>query len=396
MAKTNWTPLLIGIIVLMVAVFAISQLGGDEETYTPPPPPPPAQTPLPVGVVPTVAPANIVSAKPLNSGAFDLYLKAMNGGTGTTSNVILLDPKKHAYDVDGVLSVVSLKPFNEARTKYEIMKVHYNLGLDGLTSINGGTPKALTPTSGLWEEAQLSARVGDQLIVFTYLDTTPARNENISTVKLMTLTDFYRETGKWVAQTSQGETAWNLFQYADYQWVDGSDSNATAYTYGDSGTAASNAVMTWYTRAWAIGEKCNDCGIFVNATTNFTSKFKSLVINDKFGHSAKFTTLTKAGNFGGDDPRGIAANILNTASDPRAWYWVGYIPDDFMTTYTTGDKNRVSWELTSDTYGSNVTMQFAIVQNAKALISNNGPFVIRNYFALKFANTATSAWNEVT
>lgn len=337
-----------------------------------------------------VAPAPATGA--LNSGELELFLKDMRGNNGGTSYVLLLDPKVHALDADGAKVADSKKPVDLSKTRYNIMQIHYNKGLDGLTSINGGTPKAISAASGEWSETQLTGKIGDQVLVYTYVDTTPAAGENASTVDLMTLSDFYRETGKWVAQDAQSKTAWDLYNYATYDWYDGTDTNVNNYTIADSGTAASNQVVTWYSRASQQGEYCVDCSIYLKMPTNYSSKFKSLVVTDKFGHSAKYAVQGKAENFAGY--KSLAATILATASDPYSWYYMGDIPADMVTLYTAGDKNRLTWELTTDTYGSNMTITFNMVQNAKAEISNNGPFTIADDMPIKFSNGATSEFND--
>lgn len=326
----------------------------------------------------TAVPSGII-----NTGELELLLLDSQGLTGTSSKALLLSPTVHAkFKADG--------SFDKTATRYNIMKTHYDEGLEGLTAFGGGTPKDITVSSGEWSEAQLSGKKGDKVLVYTYVDTAPGATDNISTAELMTLVDFYRETGKWVAQTPDGRVKWNLYSHATYDWYDGTDTNVNNYSLADAASALSNEVVTWYSRAGVKGEMVPDGAIYLKAPSNYTAKFKSLTITDKFGHSKKYTGMAKAENFDSNDPRSIASTVLSSATDPHSWYFIGYIPDDFVTLYTSGDKNRMTWELETDSYGSNVTVTFNVVQNAKGLSSNNAPFIIADEFDVAFVNLAVT------
>ena len=379
MTKKESSNLLIpGLLIAVVVLGALLLFGGDKgdvSTGT-------VIDPSTGEVVPAAVPVAPVAAN-INTGELELMLLDSQGLTGTSSKALLLDPVTHAkYSTDG--------KFDKSATRYNIMKTHYDKGLDGLTAFGGGTPKDITVSSGEWSEAQLSGRKGDKVLVYTYVDTSPAATENISSTELMTLMDFYRETGKWVAQTPEGTVKWNLYSYATYDWRDGTDTNVNNYSLADAATALSNQVITWYSRAGVKGEQVPDGAIYLKAPSNYTAKFKSLTLTDKFGHSQKYTGMSKAENFNSDDPRSVASTVLSSATSPWSWYFIGYLPTDMVTLYTSGDKNRVTWELESDSYGSNVTVTFNVVQNARALSSNNGPFVIADEFDIAFVDIATT------
>lgn len=372
MAKKSGNNLITPIALLAVIVIGGMLLFGGQ---APAPGGAPALPSLPGAQPATPAQAN------LNVGELELFLKSATGITaGADSSLILLDKNAHWKG-------------SEDATRYDLMRIHYDKGLDGMTSMTGGTPKAITASSGEWSEAGLSARIGDEFVVYTYKDTSPASTENKSTAKLLKLVDFYRETGKWVAQTADGKASWNLYNYGDYDFFDGTDSEKNFYTYGDSGSADSNKVISWYTRANAQGEECVDCSVYIDAPSNYTSKFKSLTLTDKFGHSVKYTTMSKAENFAGDDSRGIASTVLSAAQTNNYHYYIGDIPKDFVTLYTSADANRLTWELNTDTYGTNVTVKFNVVQNAKAAISNNGPFTITDDFVVELSTNTTSTFS---
>lgn len=320
------------------------------------------------------------------SGELELFLKNAIGGTGVSSKVLLLDPTVHAkYDKDG--------KFDPVATRYSIMEIHYNKGLDGLTSVNGGTAKDISVSSGEWSETQLKGKIGDKVLIYTYVDTSPAAGENASTAHLLTLINYKDTVDKWVFQDENGDTAWNLYGYASYDMYDGTDTTADSLTYGDGGSADANTVNTWYSRSSQLGEKCVDCYVYLKAPSNITGKFKSLSISDKSGKSVKFTTLSKAENFAGDDPRGIAGTLLTAANySDYYWYYVGDI-SSLNTLYDAGDKNRLTWELTTDTYGKDIIVTFAVIENAKALISNNGGFTIADDIDFRYSDGSSSGYN---
>ncbi len=339
-----------------------------------------------------VAPAAPAAASQQNVGEIDIALKDMQGNNGGTSNMLLLNPKYAKYDA-------TTGAFMPDATRYAIMNIHYNQGLDGLTSITGGSPRVITASSGTWTESSLQGKIGDKVLVYTYVNTSPVATQNESTAHVITLKDFYRETGKWVFATDDGLVSWNLYDYANYNWFTGTDTAAVNYTIADNGVTAANQIIDWYSRAGMKGELCADCSIYLKAPSNFTGKFHSLSLNDKQGHSVKFTSLSPANNF--NDYRQRAATVLASATAGSAggdstytWYYVGDIPDSFVTLYTAGDKNRLTWEMSTDTYGSNMTVVYTVVQNAGAEVTSNGPFQIAATFPIRFSNGATSEFND--
>ncbi len=380
MAKKDGSNLLVpGLLIIVVIFGGLLLFGGDKGDVST----------ADVSATKTIDPATgaVVPVAPvvanINTGELELMLLDSQGLTGTASKVLLLDPVTHAkYNANGA--------FDKSLTRYNIMKTHYDKGLDGLTGFGGGTPKDITVSSGEWSEPQLSGKKGDKVLVYTYVDTSPAATENISSAELMTLADFYRETGKWVAQTPEGTVKWNLYSYATYDWRDGTDTNVNNYSLADAASALSNQVITWYSRSGVKGEMVPDGAIYLKAPSNYTAKFRSLTLTDKFGHSKKYTGLSKAENFDSTDPRSVASTVLSSATSPWSWYFIGYLPDDMVTLYTSGDKNRVTWELETDTYGSNVTVTFNLVQNARGLSSNNAPFIIADEFDVAFVDLAAT------
>lgn len=322
--------------------------------------------PLTLGTL-TTEQAPVATATPTKSDKGTLAISLTNSldGTGTTSSMLLLDPAQ-AIMKDGKL--------DKSSTRYSLAKIHQEKGLTGFKAFNKeGAPQAITASSGSWSST-LTGKVGDKVLVYTYQDTTPAAAENISTVELVSLIDFYRETGTWVGQNEEGKDAWSLKNYATYGPYDGTDTARTAYTYADGGTADTDKVITWYTRASVQGQKLNDAGIYMQAPSNYTSRFKYLKVTDNNGNSVKFDAIPgKAENFVG--PINIASTKLPTANTTYDyWYYIGQLPDSMLTEYTSADSNRLTWELKTDTDGTYMRIWFYTIQNSGATIANNGPF----------------------
>ncbi len=318
-------------------------------------------------------------------GSLSLSLTNSIDGTGTTSNMLLLDPSQ-AIMKDGKLDT--------SATRYALMRTHQEKGLTGFTAFNkAGAPQAITASSGAWAST-ITGKIGDKVLVYTYQDTTPAATDNISTVKLITLVDFYRETGTWVGQTETGADSWPLRNYATYLNYDGTDTAKGYYTYADDDSADTDKTITWYTRASVQGQKLYDAGIYMQAPSNFSSRFKHLKITDNLGNSVKFDSIAgKAENFVG--PINIASTKLPTTNTTYDyWYYIGQMPDNLMTEYTSADSNKLTWELKFDTDATDYRIWFDVVQNSGAAIANNGPFVdALNIFGVFFVDSATSAFD---
>ena len=388
MAKKESSNLLIpGLLIAVVVLGALLLFGGDKgdvSTGTVVDPE--------TGVVTTVAAPAAPGAPSVKSGELELFLRNAEGSTGTTSTVVLLDASYAKFDKDG--------KFDEDATRYNIMSPHYNKGLTSLIGFPGkGTPKDISVSSGEWSEPQMVASKGDKFIVYTYQDTSPAANDNLTTAHLMELKDFDVGNSKWVAQDSDGKSYWNLYTYGNHSWVDGSFVNRIGYIYDDEDTADANAVITWYSYNTADGGITADGAIYIAARSTYTGKFKSLSVTDKAGHNMKFTTMTKAENYGGSDPINIASTILTSATTNYNWYYIGTIGNEMLTLNTDSDNNRLTWELETDTYGDNDTINVSMVQNAGAISSSNGAFQVPDFFDVQVGcdncgSTDASGWAE--
>lgn len=316
----------------------------------------------------------------IQSGELELFLRAGNGGTGSQSKVVLLDSSYAKFDKDG--------KFDEDATRYGIMAPHYNKGLTSLMAFpGGGTPKEISASSGEWSEPQLVASKGDKFVVYTFEDTSPAAADNVTTAHLMELKSFDVGNSKWVAQDTDSKSYWNIYDYGSYDWYDGTDTIKNGYVYDDSASADTGVIITWYSRASINDAMLVDGAVYIAAPSNFTGKFKSLSVTDKMGHNKKFTSLTKAENYGGTDPINIASTVLTAAPTNWNYYYVGALGKDMMTLNTETDNNRLSWELESDSYGSNVTVNVSMVMNAGAISSSNGAFEIADNFEVQLGES---------
>lgn len=375
-------------IVAIVAVFGIAYMlfGGGGQTSTTPTfeIKQPGQAAQPATVVVQAAATPAVSS----TGTLNFRLSSSTGATptGTSSNMLLLE-KSYAVMSNGV--------YDEQATRFKIMKDIQDNGVSSLKYYTG-TPKTLTHSSGIWSDT-ITGKAGDAGIVFTYYDTTPYDMENSSYAKMFTLSKYNSPTGEWFATLNDGRDRWSLYNYGYYNWTDTTQTVKLNYTIGDSASAAANQVATWQTIATTEGQECVDCAIFLMAPDNYTSKFKDLTITAraiKSGtiSSVKFTNLPLASI--APDTLSITSQVL--PSRPSAndnLRFVGYIPDNFQTLRTSNDKNQLTWTLTSDTYGADVSVTFYVVQNAHALGTSNGAFQSILGFPVQFSNGATTGFN---
>lgn len=333
------------------------------------------------------------------SAELELFLRAQNGGTGVSSSVLLLDPSEYAVDKDSKSVMTNGKltgTFDPLQTRYKVMQIHNKEttgNLAGLKGFGGGTPAIISVSSGEWSEPQLTAKLNDYVLVYTYHDASPAAGDNASTANLLKLINVEESPPKWVAQTVDGNRKWDLKAYATYDWYDDTDTIRENRTYGDGGTADSNVPLTWYSRATNQGEECVDGYIYLEAPTNFTGKFTKLTISDKYGHSKEITSLAKAENYGNDDPRGIAATVLSAAGTNNYHYYVGNLRG-LVTENKASEKGELTWRMeVSDTYGTDVTVVFRVVQNGGALKTTNTDFAIADQFDVQFSDGSSSGFN---
>lgn len=331
-----------------------------------------------------------------STGTINFRLSSSMGTTpsGTSSNLLLLD-KSYAVMTNGV--------YDESATRFKIMKEIADKSVTALLYYTG-TAKTITHSSGIWTDT-ITGVPGDSGIAFSYYDTTPAYGDNSSHAKMFTLSKFNSPTGEWFATLNDGKDRWSLYNYGRYNYTDTTQTTKVNYTIGDSGTAASNQVATWQTMSTIQGDECVDCAIFVMCPDNYTSKFKDLTITAraiKSGStsSVKFTSLPLASI--APDMLSITSQVL--PSRPSAndnLRFVGYIPSNFDTLRTSSDKNQLTWTLTTDTYGADVTVTFYIVQNAHALSTSNGAFYVSTVnpdtltdgFPVQLSNGASTGFN---
>lgn len=343
----------------------------------------PGQAAQPASIVVQAASTPITPS----TGTINFRLSSSMGTTpsGTSSNLLLLD-KSYAVMKDG--------KFDEELTRYKILKAIADTSVTSLKYFTG-TAKTLTHSSGVWSDT-ITGVPGDSGIAFSYYDTTPTvGTDNSSYAKMFTLSRFNSPTGEWFATLNDGRDRWTLNNYADYNWTDTTQTIKINYTLGDGGTAASNQVITWQTISNAQGEECVDCAVFVMAPDNYTSKFKDLTITAraiKSGStsSEKYTLLRLASISQDNIP--ITSGTLPSRPDANNnLYFIGYIPSNFDTLRTSSDKNQLTWTLTTDTYGADVSITFYILQNAHALGTTNGAFDLTVGFPVQFSNVAATS-----
>ena len=395
----------VAIIVIMAAVLALAfgyiMFGGSTPPQCPKgygwsdgacnPLAAPAPTPLPgTNYIP---PASVVSA-PIHLGTISLQLQNANSGLAGASILYLLDSKYAKYNADGT--------FDARSTKLSLMNTIGQYSITSLTAFGGGSPLGISESgSPLAWSTTGNAKQGQQALALTYVDTTPGAGENASSVQLLTFQTFSEGTSEWTVTTSTGATTWNIPDYATYGWIDGTGATKINYTIGDGGTVATSQPATWYTNSSNVGEECVDCGIFMIAPTNYTTKFKGLAItayamkpNAPAGspQTVQFLNMPLAQN---DPVVGITSQVLPSPALNQNIYFLGYLPSYFETTRTSTNKNQLTWMLTTDTYGgsSPQTVTFYIIQNVHALSTTNGAFQVANGFPFQFSSGADTGFD---
>lgn len=341
-----------------------------------------------------VQPATVVvqSAPDTKShrGTINLALLSATGATGSESNVFFLDESYAIYKDAGKMV------FDERATRQSIMKTISDYGVSSLKSFASpdSAPSNNSVSSGVWSET-VTKRVGDKGIIYTSNGHNAAELQNASTVHLFTMEDFNEGTDVWTITLSGGGDKWNLYNYADYNFVDNSYAIRQNYTVNDGGSQLTGQLWDFYTNASAQGGDCYDCAIFAIAPTNITGKFNSLTITAvglKPGYtgstSEKFTTLRPAA---GVPEVAISYSLLpakNSANDEV--YYLGFIPERFLTQRSSSDKNRLSWEWKSDTYGADKNgITLYIIQNAHSISTSNGAFQVGATFQPVYSNSAS-------
>lgn len=323
-------------------------------------------------------------------GTISLSLLSATGGTGTDSNVLLLD-ESYALYKDAAKTV-----FDKEATRLSIGKLIADYGVSSLKSFASpdSAPANNTASSGVWSET-VTKKVGDRGLVYTSQGHSPSELQNASTVRLFTMDSFGAGTDVWTITLAGGGDKWNLVNYADYNFVDNSYVARVNYTVNDAGSQLTNQPWNFYTNATAQGGDCIDCAVFAIASTNMTGKFKSLsltAIGLKPGYTGstteKFTTLRPAS---GVPEVSISYSLLPakpSANDEV--YFLGFVPERFMTERSSSDKNRLAWEWVSDTFGADkecVTLY--IIQNAHSTSTSNGAFLVTATFKPQYSNSAS-------
>lgn len=340
-------------------------------------------------------PASVIVSKAKDTGTHrgtvSISLGSAVGVTGTTSTILFLNPKHAVFGANQKL--------DRTATRETVMKTISDSGLIGLTAAIGGSPSEKSASSGTWSET-ITGKSGDQVLLFTAADATPAAAENVSTVELLTLGSFSPGTDTWTVTTESGLSSWNLYDYANYS---NSDNNiaVTNYTYNDGNTADSNIVITWYMNATANGGACYDCALFVMAPENYSTVMKDLVVTAKGlneGYTGTTSVKFTAGDLApssGSEARIAAGTLPSKPSANDELYFLGFIPERFQTLRTSADKNELQFSLKTDTYASDVGVTFYVVQNAHSKSTSNGAFrtPATNGMTINYADDGITGFN---
>lgn len=346
------------------------------------------------GAASTVQPATVVvqKAKDTDShrGTINLALLSATGATGSASNVMFLDESYAIYKDAGKTI------FDAEATRLSLMKTITDYGASSLKSFASpeSAPANNTVASGIWSET-VTKKAGDKGLIYTSQGHTAYEVQNATSVRLFTMETFNEGTDVWTISLYGGGDKWNLKNYADYNFVDNSYVERQNYTVNDGGSQLTGQLWNFYTNASAQGEDCYDCAIFLMAPTNITGKNPSLTLTAaglKPGRtgstSEKFTTLRPAS---GVPEVAISYSLLpakNSSNDEA--YFLGFIPDRFLTERSSSEKNRLSWEWKSDTYGADkVGLNFYIIQNARSISTSNGAFKVTATFRPQYSDSAS-------
>lgn len=380
MAKNDNMKYIVGIVAVVAIFFYMSS-----DTSTPTttasitlPGQAPAQLAQPNTVTVQAAPDTDV-----HTGIANFKLGSSTGGTGVTSKMLVLDKSEGVYDSNGV--------FLERDTNFKIRDTLNNLDKAGLKAPDGKTPQDVSPTTGTWAPT-ITGVVGDRVIIYTYQDTSAAKAENASTAKLVQLRTWSKGTDTWTVALmgTTASNAWNLINYAYYDWMDSSNTARAGIDFGNAGTAGTTQTIRWYANASVDGEACIDCALFVNAPSNFTGKFKKLTVSDKKGHSAAFTSLKLASGVSGID---VVSGDVPSPTLNYNTYFLGYMPDSLVSLRTSVDRNELTFAMETTTYSTQMNVTVYGMQNSHALSTTDSfPFV--NPFEVGMSTGSTIAyWN---
>ncbi len=245
--------------------------------------------------------------------------------------------------------------------RYSLMKMLY----DGKTS--DLTPNTMTLASGVESYPGFAGRVGDQITLAGYKDTTPAAAENVSFIKTVMLTGITGgSTPEWMISEPQ-------FVWHNYPTLLFYDSTDTARTrYNESEATAVEKTFTLYMFPTNDGEQWINSALYIEAPSSNAGAFKTIKIADQDGKSVEYTSLQSTGQMSSSDPRFIAAPSLTTSTDTM--YFVGKFPSDEIRTSST-QKAKMTLTVTYDHPASgSVDTYFKVVSNADALTSSGGHF----------------------
>lgn len=321
-----------------------------------------------------------------HTGNLNIKLKSAVDGTGVTSYGLLLDKSEAILNNDGTL--------NKQETKYRLMDTLNLYSNGGLKGYDGSSPQDVSPSTGTWTWS-VNGKVGDEFLLFTYVDKTPAKAENASTVELLKLDTWQTGDSTWSASIiGKSGSAWNLYNYPYYDWMDNANNPKLGYDYGNGGTAGTVQTITWYGNASVQGEKLIDAALLLNAPQNFTGKFQKLTVSDKNGKSVVFNRLKLASGVPGIDVTSgdVTSPTLNyntyvfcTSGD------ICSLPDDLDTLRTSNDRRRLTFSMDTTTYSTqmNVTVYGLINAHAKTTTES---FLFVNPFEIGLSTGSTIAY----
>lgn len=340
-----------------------------------------AATPGQAGIV-----IQAVNAKDTDShtGNINFKLKSSTAGTGITSKLLLLK-KSEAVFTDG--------KFDEQATRYKVMRILANTGRSGLIGYDGNTPADNSVSSGTWA-VSTSGKVDDEYLVFTYVDTSPAKAENASTAKIIKLDSWQEGTDTWSASVvgGGGSAEWTLYNYPYYDWVDLSNNPKKGYDQANSGNSGTPQTITWYGNASVEGEQLYDTSILVNSPTNFSGKMTKLVVSDNYGHSAELNSFKLASS---SDISIAAGNVPAPTLNYNTYVLCGdfgcTLPDSLVSLRSSTDRNRLTFSMYTTTYDTqmNVTVYGLINAHAKRQAD---AFVFVSPFEIGLNTGTTSAY----
>ena len=326
------------------------------------------------GVIPSTW-GEEVTTVPIPTASFvESPIQVQEGAVGSAS--LKLYVKNIAGTYDGTSTIYAIKP-GIVTDRNELMKLIY----DGKTS--DLIPGTMSQSGGTYTLNGYNARIGDTVMFAGYEDSAPAATDNVSFVKMATITGI---TAGSTPEYMISDSSYIWYNYPTLLFYDSSDAAKTVYKEGE-GTAIEKT-FTVYMFPTNNGETWKDAALWIESPESSIANIKRVRITSTqgavdFGMPYEISSV---------ETKFKAQPALTTTTNKM--YYVGEIPDVVRT--STSQKAKVTFEVTYDHPASGDVLNYLkVTQNTNALTSAGGHFDSPAVpgFTLNMTATGTDAWS---